>query len=213
MATTLYKPAGLPVFPPHAYPKGDCLLKRLLHDQPWRADIPWPPGFEAGIAHRLDNATSGAVLVADSLDELALFRSWFREKRFVKTYLMLAARSVPWHRRTCTRPIAHHPTKKNRMIVQRSPHTPHRGKWYPAVSHFQRLPSPPPNLWQVRITTGVMHQIRAHAAFLGIPILGDRIYGGGSAPHMIFYLHHLGMTGPDGFHTDPVPLPDWARSP
>jgi len=216
MPTTLDKPAGLTVFPPHFDRDGDCLLQRLLRDQPWRKEITWPSGYEGGIAHRLDNSTSGAVLAADSLAELELFRGWFAEHRFRKTYLMLAAYEVPWRQHRCELPIAHHPRKKNRMVVQADAQTPHRGKWYPACSSFQHRHG---RLWEVVIATGIMHQIRAHAGHLGIPILGDRLYGGtprelfptGVSPQMRFYLHHVGMAGPENFHTDTLPLPPWAR--
>ncbi len=208
MAITLDKPAGLPVFPPHAEPDGDCLLHRLQEQHPAQRDIDWPAGFEGGIAHRLDNATSGAVIVAQSLDELVWLRQQFREHQFVKTYLMLAHTDVSWDQRKCVLAMAHHPRKKNRMVVQSSPTTAHRGKWYPAHSEFRREQG---RLWRVRITTGIMHQIRAHAAHLGIPIKGDRLYGGGESPHMRFHLHHLGIKDPNGFASSPVALPDWAK--
>ena len=205
MSHTLTKPALLPVFPPHAEPGGDCLLARLLTEQPWRKDVSWPPGFEGGIAHRLDNATSGAVLVADDVAELARWRELFHEHRLTKTYLLLAAYDVPWRRRTCTAAIAHHPRKKSLMVVQRSDRTAHRGRWYPATTTFRHLRD---RLWEATMTTGVTHQIRAHAGFLGIPIRGDKHYGGGNEP--MFHLHHVGLIGPGGVHTDPVPAPAWA---
>ena len=59
------------------------------------------------------------------------------------------------------------------------------------------------------MTTGVMHQVRVHAAFVGIPILGDRRYGGGPEVDGGFRLHHRGFVGPDGLHTDPIPEPSW----
>ncbi|MEX0774798.1 MAG: RNA pseudouridine synthase [Phycisphaeraceae bacterium] len=213
MPTTLHKPAGLPVFPPHDDPAGDCLLARLLRDQPWRRDIAWPQGFAGGIAHRLDNATSGAVLIADTLDELNQLRRWFAEHRLTKRYLLLAAKDVAWDDNVCDKPIAHHPRRRNRMVVQRGQNTPHRGKWYPAQTHFVRLRG---RLFQATIHSGVMHQIRVHAAFVGIPIQGDPLYGGGDAPEdapagVTVYLHHQGMTGPDGFMTDRVPDPAWIQ--
>ena len=91
------------------------------------------------------------------------------------------------------------------MVVQRSAQTASRGKWYPASTRFRHVRG---RLWEATMTTGVTHQIRAHAAFLGIPIAGDKLYGGGAGP--MFHLHHVGLAGPEEFATDPVPLPSWA---
>ena len=206
MATTAYKPASIPVFPPHADPEGACVLKTLFCAQPWRAERSWPEGFAGGIAHRLDVHTSGAILVADTPEELAGLRQLFRARALTKTYRLLTSRDVPWAENGCQRPIAHDRRKRNRMIVQRGPRTPHRGKWTDAETQFRRLHG---RLFEARMTTGVMHQIRVHAAFLGIPLLGDRVYGTGGGDH--HHLHHVGLQGPDGLQTDPVPMPEWAR--
>lgn len=206
MVRTLAKPAGLPVFPPHDDPGGDCLLARLLAEEPERAELAWPRGFEGGIAHRLDTPTSGAVLVAGDPSELAWLRAWFADGRLTKVYRLVVAREPAWDENRCDRPIAHDPRRKARMVVQRGASTPHRGRWYEAHTRFRRLRGP---LFEATITTGVMHQIRVHAAFLGIPLLGDRIYGGGAGT---FCLHHVGATGPGGFRSDPVAHPEWAHA-
>ncbi|MBM4369052.1 MAG: RNA pseudouridine synthase, partial [Deltaproteobacteria bacterium] len=73
------KPAGLPVFPPHADPEGDCVLRRFT------AIITPPPGFprgfEGGIAHRLDNLTSGFLVVAKAPEALARVRAEWGQLR------------------------------------------------------------------------------------------------------------------------------------
>ena len=213
MATTVNKPAGVSVFPRRDDPAADSVLAWLLRDQPWRAEVEWPEGFEGGIAHRLDNATSGAILVADSLDELAQLRGWFREHRLTKRYLLLAGRDVAWDQNMCEKPLAHHPRRRDRMVVQRGRNTDHRGKWYPARTEFRRIRG---RLFEATMTSGVMHQIRVHAAFVGIPLAGDRLYGGAAAGEgcgpELFCLHHAGLAGPAGFRTDPVPPPAWAQS-
>lgn len=211
MAHTVSKPAGLPVFPPHAAPGGDSVLARLLAEAPDRSAQAWPAGFEGGIAHRLDTSTSGALLVADDPEELAFLRAAFAEGALTKTYVLRAARDVTWSQHTCTTPLAHDARHKARMIAQRGAATPHRGRWYPAHTRFRRLADA---LWEVQITTGVMHQIRVHAAFVGLPIAGDTRYGGGPTPAdapagATFLLHHVGLVGP-GIATEPVPLPAWA---
>lgn len=213
MPSTWDKPAGVPVFPPHDQPDGDNVLARLLAAEPHRGQLPWPDGFAGGIAHRLDTSTSGALLVAEDPTELAAIREAFASHTLRKVYLLRSDRRVPWSHNVCDRPLAHDARRKQRMIVQRGPDTPHRGRWYPAHTELRRRSA---DVWEVVITTGVMHQIRAHAAFVGLPILGDRLYGGGptppdAPPGLTFYLHHVGLEGP-GVRTEPVPAPSWARS-
>jgi 23S rRNA pseudouridine1911/1915/1917 synthase len=171
----------------------------------------WPAGFEGGIAHRLDISTSGALLVADSVEELYWLRELFAAKRFSKTYRLFAAREVPWSANSCERPIAHDRKKRSRMVVERGRQTPHRGKWMVAATRFERLEGA---LFEATLSSGVMHQIRVHAAFVGIPLLGDKLYGGGDTPAdapdgLRFYLHHVGMSS-DAVATEPVQLPAWA---
>jgi 23S rRNA-/tRNA-specific pseudouridylate synthase len=215
MSTTLAKPPGLPVFPPHDAPEGDCVWARLMASEPHRAKVAWPEGFAGGIAHRLDTSTSGALLIADDLDELTRLRTAFSEGVLRKRYVARAARAPSWGQHRCDRPIAHDARHKRRMVVQRGPSTPHRGRWYEAHSAFEHLGD---GRLRVVITTGVMHQIRVHAGFLGVPLLGDRLYGGGVLPEgawdgCTFLLHHVGLEGA-GVATDPVPAPPWwDRSP
>ena len=214
MFSTWDKPAGIPCLTPHADPEGDCVLHRLLAAQPERRAIDWPDGFAGGIAHRLDRSTSGALVVADDLQGLMQVREWFSSKALVKTYRFLAASEVRWHENRCGLEIAHAARRKRRMVVRRGKATPHRGRWYAAQTSFRRIEG---RLWEAQIQTGVMHQIRVHAAFLGLALLGDRLYGGGdpregSGPGRSFFLHHVGLVGPRGVRTDAIPLPDWAIS-
>lgn len=212
MPTTLEKPAGLSVFPLHTDPGSDCMLRRLLADAPEKNTLPWPAGFAGGIAHRLDIPTSGALWVADDPAELAHIREAFASGSLRKTYRFVAAGEVPWQSHSIDRALAHDRRKRRRMIVERGASTPHRGRWLPARTHFRRIEGP---LWEAVIETGVMHQIRVHAAFLGLPLLGDPLYGRGAVPRevgpgAVFLLHHLGLSGA-GLRTDPVELPAWAQ--
>ncbi|MBT3219532.1 MAG: RNA pseudouridine synthase [Proteobacteria bacterium] len=203
---TLDKPGGIPVFPPHHNPDGDCLLQRILQNEPHRRDMAWPQGFAGGIAHRLDTATSGAVLVADNPEELTLIRQHFNEGQLLKTYRLLASKDVSWNENGVVLPIAHDRRRKNRMVVQRGRSTPHRGSWHEAETRFRRLSG---LLFEAQMKTGVMHQIRAHAAFVGIPLMGDHIYGS-AHKGSVHLLHHVGLVG-GTVKTEPVPLPNWAK--
>lgn len=209
----VYKPPGLPVFPPNRG-TGPSLLRWLVAEGV--AEEGFPPGFGAGIAHRLDTSTSGVVLVASDAAALAGLREAFALGRFVKVYRFLSFRDVSWDRSALEAPLAHHPRRKDRMVVQRGQDTPHRGRWYPASTRLERLAPP---VWQATITTGVMHQVRLHAAYAGLALAGDRLYGGGAwlgAPDGVgFGLHHVGLSGTlaDGRHVrSPEVLPPhwWA---
>jgi len=205
------KPGGIPVFPPHAEPNGDCLLARTGLDPSG-----WDPKFAGGLAHRLDTPTSGQVLSARTPSDLAWLREAFGSGQLKKVYRFVSAKVVSWDEHTVEAPIAHHKKKRAVMIVKRGSNTPCRGKWYSAHTVFRRLGDvgSGATLWEAVIKTGVMHQIRAHAAFVGIPIQGDKRYGGGapiripSGEQVPFLLHHMGLSGPD-LSPPAAPLPDF----
>lgn len=202
------------------------MLARLLAQVPAQDRPDWPPGFAGGIAHRLDTATSGLLLAATSPLTLARLRAAFASHRLVKRYLLLSWRDVAWDQHQVEAPLAHDPRRKARMVVQRGQRTPHRGRWLPARTELRRqgrveLPEGALTVWEARMQTGVMHQIRAHAAFAGLALAGDGLYGGGpptplAARHAAdaglaappFHLHHLGLSG-EGLHPPPLPPPGW----
>lgn len=211
----LAKPAGLPVFPPHADPSGDCLLRRLLAVAPEAGAAAWPAGFSGGIAHRLDVSTSGQVLAAATPQDLSVLRAAFSAKALRKRYRFVTARDVPWSTHTVSHRLAHDRRKKRRMTFERGRDTPHRGKWMEAETDLQRVGPLAGGLWlwEARMRTGVMHQIRVHAAAAGLALVGDRLYGGGPPlpglpPGVAFLLHHVGLTGP-GLDPPAQPVPDW----
>lgn len=209
----LYKPAGLPVFPWHADPAAPCLLS--WYRAQGAPTGPFPEGFEAGIAHRLDNSTSGVVMAAATPADLEQIRAAFGAGSLRKRYRFLSHRQVPWNEHHLSHALAHHPKKKALMVFQRGKNTPHRGRWYPADTRLTRVDA---HTWEAVITTGVTHQVRLHAASAGLALAGDRAYGGGAlgqgAPEGVeFPLHHLGMEGttPEGrpVRSPTVEVPDW----
>ena len=212
----LSKPPGLPVFPPHGLPTGDCLLARWRAEGSGPSEADWPEGFAGGIAHRLDTPTSGQVLAGRTPADLASLRAAFAATDLRKRYRLVTARDVPWDTHELRTRIAHDKRHKSRMVVERGRATAHRGRWYPAHTCFVRLgPVEGGWLWEAVITTGVMHQIRVHAASVGIPLRGDGRYGGGAAaatPEATFLLHHLGLTGP-GLAPPEIPVPDFWPAP
>lgn len=180
------KPAGLPVFPPHADAAGDCVLARLLAAFPDQAGA-FPAGFEGGIAHRLDTLTSGFVVVARTPAALARVRAAWPALR--KVYRFRSAGEPGFTERTVTAPIAHHARRADRVVVQRWPQERHRGPWLPAWTRLRALGG---GWWEAEIRTGVRHQVRAHAAFAGVPLEGDALYGGGPGTPTLVHVAIVG---------------------
>ena len=206
------KKEGCPVFPFHAYPQKNALLYEVLEAFPSQGEHDWKSGFAAGIAHRLDVPTSGAVWVARTPQKLDFLRGLFEKKLLSKEYFFLTRKRVSWTHHVIRASIAHDKKKRSRMVVQRGRNTPHRGKWYPAETEFSLLLNfGELSLWRAKMSSGVMHQIRIHAAFAGIALAGDRLYGGGVAladSPVDFALHHCLMSG-SGIPKVAAPLPDF----
>lgn len=200
----LSKPAGLPVFPAKSGDGAGCVLSQLLQDQPEQAAPAWPPGFEGGLLHRLDNWTTGLLVAARSVAALSDARGLFEGRRLLKRYRFLSDGQVPWDEHQVSHPLAHHPKDKRKMVWQRGRATRHRGQWREASTSFRRLSGA---LWEASMRTGVRHQIRLHAASVGLALSGDRLYGGGGSGR--FHLHHCALDGwPEPL--PPAPLPgDW----
>jgi len=202
------KEAGEPTLPRHDGTPGSA-AERLLAAHPEQAQIDWPDGYDAGIAHRLDNATSGLLVAARTLDALTYARALFGSKDLRKHYRFLSDRAVPWDRHAVSSPLAHDRKDRRKMVWQRGASTPHRGKWYPAHTTFRRVERRGTlHLWEAVIRTGVTHQIRLHAASAGLALLGDRLYGGTSHASGSFFLHHERIEGWP-IETPAVPTPSW----
>ena len=187
------------------------MLDQLLCDHPMQKQQ-WPTGFEGGIAHRLDVPTSGQLLVAKTPRVLSALREDFSRKNLLKRYRFLTLKDVSWTQHEISLPLAHHKTNRRKMVVQRGNNTLHRGKWFPAHTTFYHLASKDGvHLWEATMRTGVMHQIRLHAAIAGLALLGDRLYGGGQPPDYFpsdFALHHCGIES-KRWAVEPVCLPVW----
>jgi len=142
------------------------------------------------LCHRLDTGTSGVLLFAKSDPVFDEMRLRFKERKIRKFYDAFCREAdgpfksgvfpLP---RVIDLPLAHHPKSAKRMIaLPAGKRREHRGKPLPAVSVIHaitpdRFSGAPCLKVEIEIKTGVMHQIRVHLAHLGLPILGDPLYG------------------------------------
>lgn len=159
------KPAGLVVHPGAGNPAG-TLVNALLHFDERLNALP-----RAGIIHRLDKETSGALVIARtpqahaSLVEQLAAREVHRQYECVVYGVLVAGGTVD-------APLDRHPVDRLRRAVVE------HGK--PAVTHYRvRQRFRAHTHLQVNLETGRTHQIRVHMAHIRHPLMGDPLYGGG----------------------------------
>jgi 23S rRNA pseudouridine1911/1915/1917 synthase len=159
----LDKPAGLVVHPAAGNWDG-TLQNALLHFDPQLAAIP-----RAGIVHRLDKDTTGVMVVARSLKAHAALVNQLQERSMSRVYETVVDGQAPPEGRVDAA-IGRNPHDRKRMAVVSS------GK--PAVSHFRVLRRfRHYSHLEVALETGRTHQIRVHMQHIGLPMVGDPLYG------------------------------------
>jgi len=141
--------------------------------------------LEAGLVHRLDTETSGVLLAARTRDAWKALRRQFRNQRVRKLYVAVVQGTLA-RAGEVKRAIEPHP--RNRRKVRVLEESSRRAR--PAITRFRpRGTGSDATLLEVEIETGVMHQIRAHLAAIGHPVIGDTLYGGERIPEGRHLLH------------------------
>jgi RluA family pseudouridine synthase len=171
----LDKPAGLMTSPDRQDPERPNLM-RLLHTA-IAAGKPW--ARERGLdylmpAHRLDGETSGVILLAKNKPALIALANLFGSEKPARTYVALVSGSRPEPRFEVDAKLASHPLNAGLMRVDSR-----TGK--KSKTLFEVLESFPRHsytLLKCRLLTGRMHQIHVHLRHVGLPLVGDNLYGG-----------------------------------
>lgn len=167
------KPAGMPVQPLSPRERG-TLMNGLVAIYPGLAEVGDEP-LIAGAVHRIDAGTSGLVVVARSGVVFDAMRQLFARHEVEKTYLaMVEGRVTRPGRVSCD--LLHDPTLPFCKMIRAGEGA--AGKGMHAETAFAPLHTAGANtLLEVRIATGVTHQIRSQLAMAGHPIVGDVLYG------------------------------------
>jgi 23S rRNA pseudouridine1911/1915/1917 synthase len=162
------KPAGMVVHAGAGHARG-TLVNALLHRL---GKLSGAGGaLRPGIVHRLDKETSGALVVARNDKAHEHLAEQFRSRNVRKIYLALVHGKMPRDSGTITLPISRDPRRRTRMTARGNQGRLARTDWR-VIARVDRC-----TLVEAVLHTGRTHQIRAHFAAIGHPIVGDTLYG------------------------------------
>ncbi len=179
------KPAGLLSVPGRGVRRQDCVSARV---QARHAD--------ALVVHRLDQATSGLLLMARGLAAQRALGAAFEARQVDKRYLAVVAGLVAEDEGCIDLPLmADWPNRPLQKV------DPLHGR--PAVTHYRVLARDAlAGNTRLALTpvTGRSHQLRVHLQALGHPILGDALYAPAPvqalAPRLLLHAAEIGLLHP-----------------
>lgn len=168
---------------PHRYGDQDTILNFLVQEKKWDVLDVNKQSYDRGLLYRLDYETSGVLLIAKNEQFFLKFRDDFQSQMKRKLYWVIVEGSFnkegEW-----THYFLSTGLKGSKQKVTEEPLTDSRSG---TLSVKKIMESQGKSLLLVNLQSGLRHQIRAQLAYLGSPILGDELYGGGISSRL--FLH------------------------
>jgi len=170
----IMKPAGIQMHPAGKDMEG-TVANWIASTRPEMLSVGDDPS-RPGIVHRLDRNTSGVVVLAKNKESFRMLQNLFRSRRIRKTYLALVTGNVAEKTGVIKYPLGNRTGTLRRLAIMDGSCP--RGARSAITEYRLKTRYTKYDLLEVSPKTGRTHQIRAHFAAIGHPVLGDRLYGG-----------------------------------
>ncbi len=163
MVLALNKPAGVAVHPGTGN-KGN--LEIFFKDLAF--GLPQPPA----LAHRLDAATSGCLILGRHRQALIKLGKMFENGTIEKVYWAVVRGAPPSDEGVIDLPLGKQSSQKNQWWMKVDPNGKSSQTVYKVLGKGEGI------TWlELKPLTGRTHQLRVHCAAIGCEILGDQVYG------------------------------------
>ncbi|CEM60739.1 RNA pseudouridine synthase [Treponema phagedenis] len=178
----LYKPSGMPTAPLRSDEK-NTLIAWFIKREPAAAAVIGKKEIEKGLIHRLDTATSGLVLIAKNQNSFDILQKAQQNGKIRKTYTAFCSPQLNSPKVKITLPFVVKSRFRNfgpgarkvAPIFEGGKNFTRNAKLY-TTTLTEILEQGQTAMITCTLSLGYRHQVRAHLAWIGFPIIGDALY-------------------------------------